>query len=81
MCAVDWDEVTLNKSSRMLRGASQPVKSNKPTQTVRVIRLLIVISPTTPEFKLHPPIPSQSSSGATFASAGNLTLRSEVPFR
>jgi hypothetical protein len=78
---VDWDDVNLAKSSRMFRDASQPVRSNKPTQTVRVIKLLIAISPTTPEFKLHPPTPSQSSSGATFASAGNLTLRGEVPFR
>jgi hypothetical protein len=62
----------------MFRDASQPVRSNKPTPTVCVIRLLIVIPPTNPEFKLHPATRSQSSSGATFASAGNPTLRGEV---
>jgi hypothetical protein len=45
----------------MFRDASQPVRSNKPTPTVCVIRLLIVIPPTTPEFKLHPATRSPSS--------------------
>jgi hypothetical protein len=58
---MDCDEVNLNKSSRMFRDASQPVRSNKPTPTVCVIRLLIVIPPITPEFKLHPATRSQSS--------------------
>ena len=65
----------------MFRDASQPVRSNKPIPAVCVIRLLIVIPPTIPEFKLHPATRSQSSSGATFASAGNLTSRGEAPFR
>jgi hypothetical protein len=52
-CAVDWDEVNFKKSSRMFRDASQPVRSNKPTPTVCVIRLLIVIPPTTTETRQH----------------------------
>jgi hypothetical protein len=42
-CAVDWDEVNREKSSRMFRAASHPDKSNKPTPTVCLTRLLIVI--------------------------------------
>ena len=61
----------------MFRDASQPVRSNKPTPTVCVIRLLIVIPSTTLQFKLHPATRSQSSE-ATFPSAGNLTLRGEA---
>jgi hypothetical protein len=68
-CAVEWDEVNLNKSSRMFRDASQPVRSNKPTPTVCVIRILIVIPPTTPEFKRHPATRSQSSHYASGRSA------------
>jgi hypothetical protein len=45
----------------MFRDDSQPVRSNKPTPTVCVIRILNVIPPTTPEFKLHPATRSQSS--------------------
>src|SRR5689334_20522353 len=36
--AAGWDAVNLRKSSRMFRGASQAVKSNKPIPTVRVNR-------------------------------------------
>jgi hypothetical protein len=36
----------------MFRDASQPVRSNKPIPTVCVIRLLFIIPPTSPEFKL-----------------------------
>ena len=49
-CNVGWAELNLNKSSRMLRDASQPVRSNKPTPTVCATKLLIVI-PTTPEVR------------------------------
>ena len=45
-CVVGWDEVSREKSSRMFRAASHPDKSNKPTPTVCLIRLLIVIPPT-----------------------------------
>ena len=45
-CAVGWDEVSREKSSRMFRAASHPDKSNKPTPTVCLTRLLIVIPPT-----------------------------------
>lgn len=41
--AVGWAEVNRAKSSRMFRAASQPDKSNKPTPTVCLTRLLIVI--------------------------------------
>src|SRR5215217_1833652 len=58
----------------MFPAPSQPVRSNKPTPMVCVIRLLIVIA-YHPEFKLHPATRSQSSSGATFARTGNLTKR------
>jgi hypothetical protein len=46
LCVVGWDEVSREKSSRMFRAASHPDKSNKPTATVCLIRLLIVIPPT-----------------------------------
>lgn len=46
LCVVGWDEVSLEKSSRMFRAASHPDKSNKPTPTVCLIRLLNVIPPT-----------------------------------
>ena len=48
LCAVGWEEVNREKSSRMLRAASQPDMSNKPTpiQTVCLTRFLIVIPPT-----------------------------------
>ena len=70
------------ESSRMFRDASQPVRSSKLIPTVCVIRLLIVIPPTIPEFKLHPAIRSQSSSGATFASARQPDAsRRSAPFR
>lgn len=46
LCVVVWDEVSREKSSRMFRAASHPDKSNKPTPTVCLIRLLIVIPPT-----------------------------------
>ena len=48
LCAVGWDEVNREQSSRMLRAASQPDKSNKPapTPTVCLTRFLIVIPPT-----------------------------------
>lgn len=45
-CAVGWDEVSREKSSRMFLAASQPDKSNKPTTTVCLTKLLIVIPPT-----------------------------------
>jgi len=45
-CAVGWDEVNRAKSSRMVRAVSQPDRSNKPTPTVSLTRLLIVIPPT-----------------------------------
>ena len=45
-CAVGWDEVSREKSSRMLLAASQPDKSNKPITTVCLTWLLIVIPPT-----------------------------------
>jgi hypothetical protein len=41
--AVGCEEVNRVKSSRMLRAASQPDKSNSPIATVCLIRLLIVI--------------------------------------
>lgn len=46
--AAGCDEVNREKSSRMLRAASQPARINKaaPTPTVCLIRLLIVIPPT-----------------------------------
>jgi hypothetical protein len=44
--AVDCEEVSRAKSSRMFRAASQPDKSNKPIATVCLTRLLIVIPPT-----------------------------------
>ncbi len=44
--AVGWDEVSRAKSSRMLRAASHPVKSNRPTPMPCLTRLLIVIPPT-----------------------------------
>ena len=48
LCAVGWDEVNREKSSRMFRAASQPDKSNKPTPTptLCLTRFLIVIPPT-----------------------------------
>ena len=46
LCVVGWDEVSREKSSRMFRAASHPDKSNKPTPTVCLTRLLIVIPPT-----------------------------------
>jgi hypothetical protein len=46
LCAVGWDEVNREKSSRMFRAASQPVRSNKPTPMLFLTRLLIVIPPT-----------------------------------
>ena len=52
-CAVGWEEVNLNKSSRMFRDASQPGRSNKPTPTVCVTRLLIIIPPSTLEARQH----------------------------
>ena len=45
-CAVGWDEVNREKSSRIFRAASQPDKSNKPTPTLCLTRFLIVIPPT-----------------------------------
>jgi hypothetical protein len=63
-CGVGWDEVNLNKSSRMFRDVSQPVRSNKPTPTVCVIRLLIVIPPTTRK-KHVPRFKSLATSSAT----------------
>jgi hypothetical protein len=45
-CAVGWDEVNREKSSRMFRAASQPDKSNKPTPMLFLTRFLIVIPPT-----------------------------------
>ncbi|GEP59839.1 hypothetical protein RSO01_70050 [Reyranella soli] len=42
-CADGWYEVNFSQSSRMFRDASQPVRSNSPTPTVCVTRLLIVI--------------------------------------
>ncbi len=42
-CTAGWDEVSRAKSLRMLRAASQPDNSNKPTATVCLTRLLIVI--------------------------------------
>jgi len=45
-CAVGWDEVSREKSSRMLRAASQPVRSNKPIPMLFLTRFLIVIPPT-----------------------------------
>ena len=45
-CAVGWDEVNREKSSRMFRAASQPDKSNKPTPILFLTRFLIVIPPT-----------------------------------
>jgi hypothetical protein len=62
----------------MFRDASQPVRSNKPTPTVCVIRRLIVIPPTIPEFKLHPAIRSQSSNAPLSQVPGNLMLHGEV---
>jgi hypothetical protein len=41
--AVGCEEVNRVKSSRMLRAASQPDKSNSPIAAVCLIRLLIVI--------------------------------------
>ena len=46
LCAVGWDEVNREKSSRMFRAASQPDRSNKPTPMLFLIRPLIVIPPT-----------------------------------
>ena len=46
LCAVAWDEVNREKSSRMFRAASQPDKSNKPTPILFLARFLIVIPPT-----------------------------------
>lgn len=45
-CAVGCDEVNLAKSSRMLRAASQPDRSNKPSPTLFLTRPVIVIPPT-----------------------------------
>lgn len=45
-CVEGCDEVNREKSSRMLLAVSHPDKSNKPTPTVCVIRILIVIPPT-----------------------------------
>ena len=45
-CAVGWDEVNREKSSRMFRAASQPDRSNKPTPMLFLTRFLIVIPPT-----------------------------------
>jgi len=42
-CAVGWEEVNREKSSRMFRAASQPERSNKPTKTLFLTRLLFVI--------------------------------------
>jgi hypothetical protein len=46
LCVEGWDEVSREKSSRMFRAASHPDKSNKPTPTVCLIRLLNFIPPT-----------------------------------
>jgi hypothetical protein len=46
LCVVGWDKVSREKSSRMFRAASHPDKSNKPTPTVCLIRLLNFIPPT-----------------------------------
>ena len=46
LCAVGWDEVNREKSSRMFRAASQPDKSNKPIPMLFLTRLLIVIPST-----------------------------------
>jgi hypothetical protein len=45
-CAIGWDEVNRERSSRMLRAASQPDRSNKPSPMVFLTRFLIVIPPT-----------------------------------
>ena len=46
LCAVGWDEVNREKSSRMFRAASQPDKSNKLIATLCLTKLLIVIPST-----------------------------------
>jgi hypothetical protein len=45
-CAIGWDEVNRERSSRMFRAASQPDRSNKPSPMVVLTRFLIVIPPT-----------------------------------
>jgi hypothetical protein len=42
LCAAGWDEANREKSSRMLRAASQPDKSNKPTAMLFLTRLIVI---------------------------------------